>query len=55
MTLKWYFLSSKIKDNKLKSILNLNEYKKIKNIKLFFNNIYSLIRSVGSWINEIKM
>lgn len=53
--LKWYFLNSKIKDNKFKSILNLNEYKKLKNMKLFFNNMYSLIMSIGSWIKEIKI
>jgi NADH/F420H2 dehydrogenase subunit C len=52
---KWYFLNSKIKNNQLKSILTFNEYQKIKNIKLFFNNLYSLIKYVGYWIKEIKI
>ena len=52
---KWYFLNSKIKNNQLKSILTFNEYQKIKNIKLFFNNLNLLIKYVGYWIKEIKI
>ena len=56
MNIKWYYLTSNIKDNKLKLILKNNkEYYKIKNIKLFFNNIYSLLNSVSALLNSIKI
>lgn len=55
INMKWYSLNPNLNDNYLKLLLNNSEFNKIKNIKLLFNNLYSILNVLSKHIDNIHI
>jgi len=53
--IKWYYLNINIKNTLIYKQLTLKEYLKKKNFEIYNNLIYSLLKILGFYIQEIKL